>query len=77
MQRKTCAFLPKAFQEIHTNSFFSNPIPKSKTKPNPNPKPKPNPNPKPNPILNTNPNPNPNPKLRNSYTLKQGDYLSK
>ena len=68
---------PKSISRNSYKFFFSNPIPKSKTKPNPNLKPKPNPNPKPNPILKPNPYPNPNPKLRNSYTLKQGDYLSK
>ena len=68
----------KAFHEIHTYSFFSNPNRKTKANLNPNHKPNPyanpntNINPKPNPSPNPNPNTNPkrNPKTRNSYTFK-------
>ena len=66
-QRNTCAFHTKAFHEIHTYSFFSNP----NTNPNLNPKPKPNPNPKPNPYLTLT-------LTLEIHTLsKQGAYLSK
>ena len=69
MQRKTCALLTKAFHDIHTHSFYSNPNPIT------NPNTKPNPNPKPN--LYPNPIPNPNPNLEIHTLSKQSDYLSK
>ena len=67
ISEKTFALHTKASHEIHTRSFFSNP------NPNPNQNPKTIGKPKP----NTNPYPNLNHNPRNSYTIKQGDYLSK